>query len=174
MVIEMSSRKKATNVAKRTALVVEDDPQLRKVMTKHLGRMDLHVLSANHYDAALRHLATGEPHVVCIDVGLPNESGYELCEHIRSSLGLAEVPILMTSDYGSPADMAHAEDAGGNAFLRKPFSMQQLTDCVESLLGATHQSAPPPAHELQLLASKSTSAEYDTRRPVEHAPLFAA
>jgi two-component system chemotaxis response regulator CheY len=93
---------------------------------------------ANHYDAAVCHLAVGEPHVICIDVGLPNKSGYELCEHIRGSLRFVGLPILMTSDHGDPGDMAYAENAGANAFLHKPFSMLQLAHCIESLLKVSH------------------------------------
>jgi len=63
----------------------------------------------------------------------------------------------MTSEYGSPGDMAYAEDAGGNAFLRKPFTMQELTDCVESLLNPIRSNASP-RHELQKPASKAVAA----------------
>ena len=133
MRIEMSSWKGSLGVPRRSALVVEDDPRLQQAMSNELARMDFHVLSASHYDGALRQLARIEPHVVCIDVGLPNKSGYELCEHIRGPLGLATLPILMTSERGSSADKAHAEEAGGNAFLRKPFSMRHFNQCVESL-----------------------------------------
>ncbi len=133
MRIEMSSWKGSLGVPRRTALIVEDDPQLQRAMSRELAGMDFQVLSASHYDGALRHLAGIEPHVVCIDVGLPNKSGYELCEHIRGPLGLAKLPILMTSEYGSCADKAHAEEAGGNAFLCKPFSMRRFKQCVASL-----------------------------------------
>jgi len=126
-------------------------------MRRALERMSFRVLAANHYDAAIRHLQVCEPHVACVDVGLPNKSGYELCEHVRGSLGLLGLPILMMSEYGSPGEMAYAEDAGGNAFLRKPFSMRELTDCVESLLGPSRSSAPP-WHELQMFTSRPTFA----------------
>jgi DNA-binding response OmpR family regulator len=117
-----------------TALVVEDDPKLQNAMSAQLRQMGLHVLVASHYDAALCHLGVGEPQVICIDVGLPNKSGYELCEHIRGPLRLMGLPILMTGDHGGPGEMAYAEDAGANAFLPKPFSMSQLAQCIESLL----------------------------------------
>jgi two-component system chemotaxis response regulator CheY len=87
MVIPRSSHQSRTDPARRTALIVEDDPHLQKAMSRELERMSFHVLAANHYDAAVRHLQGCEPHVVCVDVGLPNKSGYELCEHIRGSLG---------------------------------------------------------------------------------------
>jgi two-component system chemotaxis response regulator CheY len=118
---------------RRTALVVEDDPKLRKAMGRQLREMGLVVFEAGHYAAAACHLAVADIHLVCIDVGLPDKSGYELCEHIRGSLRLAELPILMTSEHGNPVDMAEAENAGGNAFLHKPFSMRQFAQCIESL-----------------------------------------
>jgi DNA-binding response OmpR family regulator len=136
---------------RRTALIVDGDPQLRKFMSVHLGLMNFHVLSTSHYDGAVHHLTTRDLHFACVDVQLPSKSGYELCEHIRGSLGLLGLPILMTSQYGNPEDMAYAEAAGGNAFLPKPFSMQEFMRCVESLLSVT--SCKPSLHELQPLAS---------------------
>ncbi len=103
MFTEGLSQSKLTGVT-RKVLVVEADPQLRKSMSVQFERMNFHVLSANHYDGALHHLAKGDLHVVCVDVQLPSKSGYELCEHIRGSLGLVELPILMTSEYGSPEE----------------------------------------------------------------------
>jgi DNA-binding response OmpR family regulator len=155
MLTEMSSLKRRSGGVGRTALIVEDDPQLQRAMSRQFARMDFHVLSAGHYNAAVRHLAGRRADVVCIDVGLPDKSGYELCEHIRGALGLVGVPILVTSEYGSPQDVAHAEDAGGNAFLRKPFSMRQLARCIDSLSNATRWT--PPMHELQAIVRKHMS-----------------
>jgi DNA-binding response OmpR family regulator len=129
------------DIDRRTALVVEDDPKLRRAMGRQLRQMGLEVLEAGHYDAAACHLAVAAVHLVCIDIGLPNKSGYELCEHIRGLLRFAELPILMTSEHGNPGDIPEAENAGGNAFLHKPFSMRQLAQCIESLFAVT---APIP------------------------------
>jgi DNA-binding response OmpR family regulator len=141
------------NPDRRTALVVEDDPKLLRAMRSQLRQMGLDVLEAGHYDAAASHLTAAHVDLVCIDVGLPNKSGYELCEHIRGSLRLAELPILMTSEHGNSGDMAQAENAGGNAFLHKPFSMRQLAQCIESLFAVTPRI--PLSFELQLRASRA-------------------
>ncbi len=142
-------------------------------MRKQLAQMGFRVFSASHYDGALRHLATHEADIACIDVGLPSKSGYELCEHMRRALGLAGLPIIMTSEFGSPGDMAQAEDAGGNAFLHKPFSMRQLARCVESLVDSTGGSVPP-RHELELRASSPRPLGYVRHRRGENADLSAA
>lgn len=127
---------------KRLVMIVDDDPVLQRAMTGHLQRMSFDVVSALHYEAAVAELATCRPTLVCVDLELPTQSGYELCEYIRGPLGLTLVPILVTSESGAAKDMASAEDAGANAFLKKPFSMDQLSSYVEALLAKIHLSQP--------------------------------
>jgi DNA-binding response OmpR family regulator len=129
-------------MAKRTALVVEDDPSLQAKMVVHLDNAKFRVLAAFDFDGAVRHLAATKLHIVCVDLGLPSESGYELCEHIRRQPELLTLPILVTSERSFPEDMAHAEEAGANAFLKKPFSMRQLLKYVAALLDGPHGSRP--------------------------------
>ena len=94
------------NGAKQLALIVDDDPDLLKSMVAQLTGMNFEVLDALHYDAAVLHLSSRQPHLVCLDVDLPRQSGYELCEYIRGPLGLMRVPILMMCESGYPEDMA--------------------------------------------------------------------
>jgi len=152
MFIETSLKRTHPHM-KRRALIVDGDPELRRSLTKQLARIDFDVLSTNHYEGAVQYLTTHDFHVVCVDVQLPNRSGYELCEYMRGALGLGNLPILMMSEYRTPEDLAYAESAGANAFLCKPFSMRELTHCVESLLTGTRWTAPP-IHELQPLVAR--------------------
>jgi DNA-binding response OmpR family regulator len=126
----------------RYALIVEDDPTLQRAMTRHLERMSFEVAGTHHYAAAVGHLAARRPHLVCVGLELPTQSGYELCEYIRGPLGLTSVPILVTSHSSFAGEMASAEEAGASAFLKKPFTMGQLTKYVEALLGQVHPSVP--------------------------------
>jgi DNA-binding response OmpR family regulator len=119
---------------RRTVLIVEDHPALQNAMSEYVSGMDFDVVIASHYAAARAHLASSTPDLVCIDIGLPTESGYELCEYIRGPLGLKRLPIVVTSPFGSPAEKAHAEEAGASAFLLKPFAMSQLGAYIRELL----------------------------------------
>jgi DNA-binding response OmpR family regulator len=130
------------NGTNRIALVVEDDPLLQRAMAKQLDKAKFQVLTAFDFDAAVRHLSALKPDVACIDLGLPSESGYELCEHIRGRPNLVWLPILVTSERSFPEDMAHAEDAGANAFLKKPFTMDRLLKYVLALLDGPQTSRP--------------------------------
>lgn len=129
-------------VTRRVALIVEDDPALQQPMRARLVDMGFDVLSALDYQSAVKQLEGKKPDIVVVDLGLPRESGYELCEYIRKQAALFYVPILVISERSFPEDMAHAEEAGANAFLRKPFSMQRLAKYIEALLDGPHASRP--------------------------------
>ena len=129
-------------VKRRVALIVEDDPSLQQAMKKRLTEMGFDVLAALDYQSAVRHLEARKPDIVCVDVWLPRESGYELCEYIRSKPGLNHVPILVTSERTFPEDMAHAEEAGANAFLKKPYTMDRFAKYIDAMLDGPHSSRP--------------------------------
>jgi DNA-binding response OmpR family regulator len=127
---------------KRTVLIVEDHPQLRASLRRCFTENAFQVEAAGDYHGAIKVLEAVTPHLVCLDLTLPRESGFELCEHIRGSKHLHFVPILVISDRVSPEDMAHAEEVGANAFLKKPFTPDRLMKYVTALLDGPHASRP--------------------------------
>jgi DNA-binding response OmpR family regulator len=129
-----------TIIERRAALVVEDDPALQRAMANALAP-DFDVVTAFDYSTAVRALAGGRtPALVCVDIGLPRESGFELIEHIRKQDLLLHVPILVTSDRSFPEDMVHAEELGANAFLKKPFTTKTLLKYAAALLDGNRSS----------------------------------
>ena len=80
--------------------------------------------------------------VAVVSLNLPRNSGYDVCELIRADVRLSEVQILITSDRSSPAAIAYAEEAGANAFLRKPFTPLQLARYARALLAPEEPSRP--------------------------------
>src|SRR5579859_6626010 len=167
---EVSSRSYSPAPATLVALVVEDDPRVQTAMTRELRRRGFDVLSAFHYRSAVRLLAEAVPDLVCIDVGLPDQSGYELCETIRGPLGLRTVPVVMTGDRASVQEMAYAEAAGANAFLRKPFTPRELGRAVRSLLDRSPLIAG--ARELERLSVHAPPITAAAPRP--HASVAAS
>jgi DNA-binding response OmpR family regulator len=127
---------------RRTALLVEDFPRSRHVTQSYLTEEGFDVIAARDYDAAVRTLEVCTPDVVLVDLTLPTESGYALCEHIRAKDPFFLVPILVMSERGWPEDIAHAEQVGANAYLRKPFTRERLARYLKNLLGAPQASTP--------------------------------
>jgi DNA-binding response OmpR family regulator len=127
---------------KRTILLVEDHPPERETVRRILVGQDFKVEATADYHGAVSILAARVPALVCADLTLPRESGFELCEYIRGDARLRFVPVLIMSDHSSPEDMAHAEYVGANAFLKKPFSREKLLKYVITLLDGPHASRP--------------------------------
>ena len=127
---------------KRTVLLVEDHPPERETIRRILVGQDFRVEATADYHGAVTLLATFIPNLVCLDLTLPRESGFELCEYIRGDARLRFVPILVMSEWSSPEDMAHAEYVGANAFLKKPFTREKLLKYVVTLLDGPHASRP--------------------------------
>jgi DNA-binding response OmpR family regulator len=127
---------------KRTVLVVEDHPPERQAVMRILESQDFRVEAAPDYQSAVKYMETRVPTLVCLDLTLPRESGFELCEHMQRDARLRFVPILVMSDRASPEDMAHAEHVGANAFLKKPFTRERLIKYVTTLLDGPHASRP--------------------------------
>jgi two-component system chemotaxis response regulator CheY len=123
----------------RRALVVEDDPEVRKLVRKSLERLDFGVTEARTGKEAMDLLAKSELDLVCLDLMLPEQSGYEICEHIRRTVGLRHVPVLVISARALPEDRAHAEEVGADAYLIKPFSFADFTTKVTTLMKARGQ-----------------------------------
>ena len=138
-IFRMMSGRAPTNGAlslpiRRIALVVEDDPSQRKQVTEHLTHLGLEVISVADGDAALSYVRERRPDLLCLDLSLPHISGYEVCEQIRTDPELQDLAVIMTSERASLEERAHSYEAGADAYLSKPFSLDKLAKEVARLL----------------------------------------
>ena len=127
---------------KRMALVVEDNPPERDMIAGYLRLAGFQVETAVDYRAAVAALQSLKPDIICCDISLPRESGFDLVEHVRSNPATEWIPILVMSERHSPEDMAQAEHVGANAYLKKPFTRERLDKYVTALLDGPHSSRP--------------------------------
>src|SRR5258708_5725063 len=120
--------------ARRLVLVVEDEPSQRKHVTEHLNRLGLEVIAVADGYAALSCIRERRPDLLCVDVSLPHISGYEVCEQIRTDPELRDLAVIMTSERASLEERAHSYEAGANAYLSKPYSLDKVAKEVNRLL----------------------------------------
>jgi CheY-like chemotaxis protein len=120
-----------------TVLVVEDSPLFRRMLSDMLTEMGYtRIVEAFGGRAALALLATERPSLVCLDLTLPDVSGFEVCEHIRATPGLEQVPVLMISARTLTLDRAQAEEAGASGYLTKPFTPEEFRQQVGRVMAA--------------------------------------
>lgn len=115
-------------------MLVEDDPALRKLVMHYLVLMGFCVVEAPDGRTAMTRLLEMKPDLVCLDLMLPESSGYDVCEFIRRTPTLAQVPVMMMSARTLPEDRAHAEEVGVTGYLIKPFTRAEFTRQVREVL----------------------------------------
>ncbi len=122
------------NDEKRSVLVVDDDPEIRMLLAVTLDRMGFTVRQAADGRTAIKRLDEARPSLLCIDLMLPESSGYDVCEHVNKTPALAGLPIVMVSARTMPEDRAHAEELGVRVYLAKPFNQAELKAAVTEAL----------------------------------------
>lgn len=131
----MAAQAQDPSKRKRTALVVEDDPALRRFVRFLLEGLGMEVAEVAEGRAAILHVAVHQPpDLVCLDLMLPELSGYAVCEYMRSEAKLRAVPILIMSARALPQDRAYAEQVGATSYLVKPFRREVFNAAVDQLL----------------------------------------
>lgn len=129
----------------RLIVVGEDNPQVRHVFVEVLRRSGRRVEACADGESVLRTVAEAGPRVVAVvlDVGLPGLSGVECLERLRRVW--PELPCILTTGGPRPELAPHLVDHTG--FLAKPFSVDELIDTVDAMVGAgdegTRQDATP-------------------------------
>lgn len=115
----------------RKILVVDDEPQFLRAMRLALSEHGFNAVAAESGEAALKQLDAETPDLVLLDMNLPGMNGIETCQAIRAA---SAVPVIMLSVRNAERDKASALEAGANAYVTKPFGMQDLLDRIRGVL----------------------------------------
>jgi len=117
-----------------TVLVVEDEPEIRELLSFTLGRAGFRVLEAASGEEALQRLDGALPGILVLDWMLPGMSGVDLARRLRRDPLTAELPIIMLTARGEEADKLRSFDCGVDDYVTKPFSPRELIARVKALL----------------------------------------
>ena len=109
-------------------MVVDDDPDIRELMTMALESEGAVVSQAVDGNDAINVFKTTEPEVVVLDMMLPHRSGFLVLEHIQTTE--APPPVIMVTANEGRRHKAYAESLGVSAYLNKPVAMARLLDTV--------------------------------------------
>ena len=113
-------------------LVVDDEPQIRKLLTTGLGGYGHEVIAAADGNEALTLVAQRRPDLVVLDIHLGREpDGLEVCRRLRE---WSRVPIIILSVRGDERTKVQALDAGADDYLTKPFGMEELRARIQAVV----------------------------------------
>ena len=120
---------------KRTVLLADDDPGLRRLVGATLGSEHFNLLSAGDGEETLTIARDLLPALILLDINMPRLNGLEVCRMLKADATTAHIKIVMLTASGSDVDRTRAIEASADDYFVKPFSPIALLDKVYSLLG---------------------------------------
>jgi two-component system, OmpR family, KDP operon response regulator KdpE len=114
-----------------TILVVDDEPQIRRVMRTALASQGYTITEARTGEEALELMRKSQPDLVLLDVNMPGIGGLDACREIRDR---SDVPIIMLTVKNTEKDKVYALDAGADDYVVKPFGMEELLARIRAAL----------------------------------------
>jgi two-component system KDP operon response regulator KdpE len=141
-------------------LVVDDEPQIRRVMKTALATNGFEAYEAHSGEEALEALRDHNPELILLDMNMPGMGGMAACREIRA---VSEVPIIVLSVRDSEHDKIAALDAGADDYITKPFSVNELMARIRANL--RRFSGSDDADETQVVSEK-LSINLGTRKVV--------
>jgi len=128
----------------REVLVVEDEPDIRRLVVLHLERDGFRCRTAASGSEALRAVKAAIPDLIILDLMLPGVDGLEVCRQLRRDTSTASIPIIMLTAKTDEVDRVVGLEMGADDYVVKPFSPKELVARVRAVLRRSHpdQAAP--------------------------------
>lgn len=120
----------------KQVVIVEDEPNIAESLTFILGRAGFDVHCVDDGNDAIFEIKNRRPDIVILDVMLPNRSGFDILQDIRSAPVVSRTPVLMLSAKGQTKDRATALARGADNYMVKPFSNREVLAEVTRLTTA--------------------------------------
>ena len=142
-------------------LVVDDEPQIRRVMRTALTATGYEVSDARSGEEAVEKLGDERFDLILLDVNLPGMSGLEACRVIRRETLVPDVPIIMLTVRNAEKDIVEALDAGADDYVVKPFGTPELLARIRAAL----RRAPLPQDSApQRISLKDVEVDFLSRQ----------
>jgi two-component system, OmpR family, KDP operon response regulator KdpE len=143
-----------------TILVVDDEPQIRRVLRATLSGSGFDVIEAKNGQEAIEMVMREHPDLILLDVNMPGMSGFEVCSKIRLSFS---GPIIMVTVRNSEQDKILALDSGADDYVVKPFAVGELLARIRAAMRRSASDEPLPKIETPELSVDLEQGTVDVR-----------
>ena len=120
-------------------LVVDDEAHIRLLIEQALEELEdegVEILTAENGEEALQIIRGQKPNLVFLDVMLPKMNGFDVCQRVKTELGMQDVYVIMLTAKGQEYDKRRGEEVGANLYMTKPFDPDELLARAREALGA--------------------------------------
>lgn len=122
---------------KLKVLVVDDDPDIRRLVEMVLGREGYLATSVESAQDAYKKVAASKPDLIVLDLQLPDEDGFSICKKLRSDPSTAHIPILMLTVQSVDSYKIAGLELGADDYVIKPFNQAELAARIKAILRRT-------------------------------------
>ena len=149
-------------MGKTKILYVEDEPFLGRIVKESLEVRDFDVRMVTDGKHVMTAFEEVKPDICVLDIMLPNKDGYSIAQSIRQIS--PSLPIIFVTAKTQTEDLIKGFEVGGNDYLRKPFSMEELIVRVNNLLQLTQKLSASPKESIAIGKFEFAPQRYELRK----------
>jgi CheY-like chemotaxis protein len=125
----------------KTVLIVEDNLEWRELLTMIITRLGYEVVAAETGKDALEKVSVRQPHLILMDLGLPEMGGDEATMQIKADPATSHIPIVIQTAFGASTAAKRALEAGAAEMMQKPISITDIQKLVGKYLSSGNTTA---------------------------------
>lgn len=149
-------------MSKIKVLYVEDEPALGRIVKESLESRELDVTMISDGAEVLDAYSAHNPDVCVLDIMLPNRDGYDIAREIRKKS--PHVPIIFLTAKTLTEDLIKGFESGGNDYLKKPFSMEELIVRINNLLSLSRQTNNEDQNKILIGSYEFRADKYELKK----------
>lgn len=120
-------------------LVIDDEAEITDIIQTYFDSMGYEVKTANNGFDGVEVARKFKPDLVLLDIMMPKTTGYEVCGELKRMPQMAGVPVVFLTGRDTREDSGRSFQAGGDMFVKKPFSCERLLDLVRIVLTSVNK-----------------------------------
>jgi PleD family two-component response regulator len=126
-------------------MIVEDDPDISNMLRIYFQSQGYEVAVAQRGEDALEMCRQQLPHIIVLDIMLPDMDGYDVCRELRGNLRTSHIPIVFLTQKDERSDKIHGLELGADDYITKPFDLEELKLRVKNAMArAQYESLTNP------------------------------
>ena len=150
-------------MTKGRILVVEDDADISNMLRIYFSGQGFDVQVAPRGSQALAMTRQQIPHLIVLDIMLPDMDGYSVCKELRTTTRTSHIPIIFLTQRDERSDKIAGLELGADDYITKPFGMKELLARVRAVLRRTAAAADPAAKVLRVDDLEVDPAKHEVR-----------
>ena len=116
-------------------LLIDDEPNIIFMLSHRLKQSGYEVVTGNDGQEALDLARKEIPNLIILDLLLPKMNGFTVCGLLKRDKKFFHIPIIMLTARAQESDRRQGEEAGADAYVKKPFKSEELLEVIENLIG---------------------------------------